>query len=112
MIDEKLRMVGGEAVDKDKSCTSTAIGSPVSLVLDSSTSGIMMARLDIEEEDIQMRHLTAWLMLGDRCIVDGELMGLNANLLAECSHFRAVKNNAGSTEETDKKIPEAVQNCH
>lgn len=74
-------MVGGEVVDKDKSCTSTAIGSLASLVLDSLTSGTMMVRLDIEEEDIQMGHLTAWLMLGDQRIVDGELMGQQSHLV-------------------------------
>jgi hypothetical protein len=68
-------MVGGEVVDMDKSCTSTAIGSPALLVSGSSTSGIMMARLDIGVEDTQMRRSTVWLMLGDPCIVGEELMG-------------------------------------
>lgn len=39
-------------------------------------------------------------------------MGLNANTLAECSGVETVKDDGGLTEETDKKIQEAVQNCH
>jgi hypothetical protein len=71
-----------------------------------------MAKPDIEAGDIQRRHLTVLLRLGDPCIVGGEWMGLKEDTLADCSCCEAVKNNAGLTEETDKKIQEAVQNCH
>jgi hypothetical protein len=40
-------------------------------------------------------------------------MGLKENMLADGSTSgRSVKNDAGLTEETDKKIQEALQNCH
>ena len=67
---------------------------------------------DIEAEDTQKRHLTVSLRLGAQCIVGEEWMDLISRTLAGCSHCEAVKNNAGLTEETDKKIQEVVQNCH
>ena len=70
-----------------------------------------MERQDIEVGDTQMRHLIVLLRLGEQCIVGGGWMGLR-DALAECPEFEAVRDNAGLTEETDKKIQEAVQNCH
>ena len=57
---------------------------------------------------IELRRL-----VGGQCIEDGESMGLEQNLLAEGSALRqSIKSEAGLTEETDKKIQEALQNCH
>ena len=62
---------------------------------------------------MQMPHWTARRRRADPHKVGGELMGLQKILLAGCSkQIEALKHDAGLTEETDRMIREAVQNCH
>jgi len=71
------------------------------------------ARRDIEVVGTPMPHWNVRRRRAGRRTVGGELMGLEKTQLASCSEpIEARKYDAGMTEETDKMIREAVQNCH
>ncbi len=62
---------------------------------------------------IQMPHWTARRRRADLHKVGGELMDLKTILLAGFpKQMEALKHDTGLTEETDRMIREAVQNCH
>lgn len=65
-------MVDGAEVGKGTSCTSTEIGFLASQAAGSSTSVIGMEMLDIGVGDMQMRHLTVSLRLGEHYTVGVE----------------------------------------
>jgi hypothetical protein len=79
-----------------------------------STFARRKARRDIEVVvGTQMPQWIARRRKAGRHTVGGESMGLKKSRSVGCSEqIEAQKHDAGLTEETDRMIREAVQNCH
>jgi tRNA G18 (ribose-2'-O)-methylase SpoU len=86
---------------------------PVWQVAGFSTFGRRKVRRDIVVVGTRKPHWTARQRKAGRHTVGGESKGLKKTLLAGCPRaIEAQKHDAGLTEETDRMIREAVQNCH